>query len=748
MLLPFVCLCSFAFSNSSYRDQCPLPSTTVPDGWGVNIHFTDPAPGEMEKIADAGFKWVRMDFMWHQIEKKRGVYDFSAYDRLMAALKKQKMRPIFILDYGNDLYQQGSPRDPQSIQGFCNFVSAAVTHFKGQGVLWEMWNEPNIFFWQPKPDVKQYIALATEVGKTIRKAAPEEWYVGPATSGIDISFLDACFKAGLLKYWDAVTVHPYRTANPETVVGEWEKLRQLVKQYEPKRSLPLISGEWGYSEKYSGLSLEKQTQYIVRQYLVNLSCGVGLSIWYDWKDDGTDEKEIEHHFGTVYSDLKSKPTYEAAAALAKTLKGCTFVMRLRQPDPADWVLAFKDKQGGTKAIGWTTTDLSTSLLKLKEAPRLMSEKEVSARYIERACDFAQLPETAKIETVKELAALVKPLIDKLREGETLTLAESGPKNGFQTVDPIRLTKTDTAKLESKLSGLNRIADITTPVYTLKASLTTTGCPDIVQACELRRDIIRFQVVATSEAVRRVGFAASEGGVTYMVDSKRVLFKGSVAPAPRFQGYDVSIPTGISQLKLPLSFMSNTFGNGHSLLIDKRNRVVGILPSADNHEFLKVDNGQWAYTVEGDDRIKGSASGRLVDRVQGVGANKALGVTYSFDQGWKYLAVRNSVLYNTDLKGKPQTLSMSVKGDGSGCALKVRLVDSSGQTHQIDGMDMDWTDTRYITFDLTKIAVSWGGKNDGRIHYPVRFDTVLLIDGKGKESKGYLEMSDLVVSYED
>ena len=187
---------------ADYRHKLPLPSTTVPDGWGVNIHFTDPQPREMEMIAKAGFKWVRMDFFWQEIEKEKGVYDFSADDRLMASLKKNGIRPIFILDYGNDLYEKGSPRSPKAVAAFAAFAAASVTHFKGQGVVWEMWNEPNIFFWKPSPNVNDYITLATAVGKSIRKAEPQEWYVGPATAGIDFAFLEACFKARLLDYWD------------------------------------------------------------------------------------------------------------------------------------------------------------------------------------------------------------------------------------------------------------------------------------------------------------------------------------------------------------------------------------------------------------------------------------------------------------------------------------------------------------------------------------------------------------------
>src|SRR5206468_2517289 len=54
-------------------ELCPaaeLPGPTLPDGLGVNIHFTDARPGELEMLAAAGFKFVRMDFDWARIETK------------------------------------------------------------------------------------------------------------------------------------------------------------------------------------------------------------------------------------------------------------------------------------------------------------------------------------------------------------------------------------------------------------------------------------------------------------------------------------------------------------------------------------------------------------------------------------------------------------------------------------------------------------------------------------------------------
>ncbi|HZO88210.1 MAG TPA: cellulase family glycosylhydrolase [Chthonomonadaceae bacterium] len=353
-LLMALALLAPAPGSAQNRRRHPLPVPSVPDSLGVNIHFTDPKPGEIEQLAAAGFRWIRMDFAWAGIEREKGRYDFSAYDRLVAALRPHKIRPLFILDYGNDLYQQGSPRTPEARAAFARFAAAAVTHFKNQGILWEMWNEPNIGFWQPKPNVEEYIALALEVGRTIRAVAPEEWYIGPGVSGMDFAFMEKCFQAGLLQYWDAVSFHPYRNTPPETAASDFRRLREIIARYAPQgKSVPILSSEWGYSELYPGLNLERQSKYIAREFLSNLASGLIVSIWYDWHDDGTDPKETEHHFGTVYNDYRPKPTYKAAQTLTRTLDGFRFQRRLELSSPDDYCLIFSKGRALRLAV-WTT----------------------------------------------------------------------------------------------------------------------------------------------------------------------------------------------------------------------------------------------------------------------------------------------------------------------------------------------------------------------------------------------------------
>jgi hypothetical protein len=73
------------------------------------------------------------------------VYDFAEYDNLVAVFIQHGITPYLILDYGNPLYDEGrAPVSPTAVAALATFATAAVRRYRGQGVIWEFWNEPNI----------------------------------------------------------------------------------------------------------------------------------------------------------------------------------------------------------------------------------------------------------------------------------------------------------------------------------------------------------------------------------------------------------------------------------------------------------------------------------------------------------------------------------------------------------------------------------------------------------------------------
>jgi polysaccharide biosynthesis protein PslG len=364
-----------------------IPEPVLPAGVGVNIHFITGHESDLDAIAAAGFKFIRMDFFWDMTEPKRDAYAWTAYEELLANLEKRGLRALFILDYSNPLYEEAivsphpitgepvkglaSPRQPASVAAFARWAAAAARHFRGRGIVWEIWNEPNGHFWRPKPDAGKYAALALAAGKAVREAVAEATLVGPATAGFDWPFLEPFLTSGALEYLDAVSVHPYRLAPPETAVAEYRRLRDMIERDAPlarKNKIAILSGEWGYSSDGKDVTPERQAAYLVRQQLVNLLCGVPLSIWYDWKNDGPDPKEREQNFGTVGVDMVPKPAYAAVRTLSNELTGFHVAARRDAGREEDFVLVLTDAAGQTKLAAWTMGEPRSIALELEPGP--------------------------------------------------------------------------------------------------------------------------------------------------------------------------------------------------------------------------------------------------------------------------------------------------------------------------------------------------------------------------------------------
>ncbi len=371
----FLAVLVLAAGSSLTARAAELPDPVLPAGVGVNIHFTRGHERDLDLIAAAGFKCIRMDFAWGRIERTKGDYDWSDYDELTAHLDRHGLRAYYILDYSNPLYEEqtvtpdavfvnrsqrspASPQHPESRAAFARWAAAAAAHFQGRQVIWEIWNEPNGGFWKPRPDADQYTALALATAKAVRAADPQATIVGPASSGLPWPFLETFLRSGMLEYVDGVSVHPYRQPNrpPETAAADFKRLRGLIESNAPagsRRFIPILSGEWGYSSTIGGVSPDAQADFIVRQQLFNRLNGVPLSIWYDWKNDGTDPRENEHNFGTVTPDLQPKPAYTAIKVMTHELAGYRIARRYPVASAHDYVLVLTNAAGETKLAAWT-----------------------------------------------------------------------------------------------------------------------------------------------------------------------------------------------------------------------------------------------------------------------------------------------------------------------------------------------------------------------------------------------------------
>jgi len=348
-----------------------LPEQVIPDAFGVNIHFKG-ATKNLDLIAGAGFRYIRRDMTWSVVERQKGVYNFTGmgYDTLTYGALERGIGLLYIIDYSNPLFEKAwSVVTPEGRRAFADFAFASASRYAGHNIIWEIWNEPNIkTFWRPKPDVEAYMKLVEAAAPRLREADSTGIIAAPALASMRFDWLEECFQLGLLKWIDVLTVHPYRDAAPETVIDDYTRLRKMIKKYSPGgKEIPIISGEWGYSLITFGskrLTEERQAQYLVRMFLVNLWQGIPLSIWYDWRNDGEKTDNREHNFGTMKRNLEPKAAFRAMKVLNNTLNGYRIDKRIETNRSGDFILQLK--KGDRRALAlWTTGEPHRVSLKYK-----------------------------------------------------------------------------------------------------------------------------------------------------------------------------------------------------------------------------------------------------------------------------------------------------------------------------------------------------------------------------------------------
>lgn len=363
-----------------------LGDGTVPNGLGINVHFTRDTIAQLEQIHAAGFRLVRTDLLWAEIEKEPGVYDWRLADELIRGLREIQLVPLFILAYSNPLYAprlSGRPHTPSlayaapqhgaARAAFMAFAGAAAQRY-GAEVIWEVWNEPDHNFGQP-PDLRNYIEFAIEACRQIRAVTPDAAVIGPAASGFILPLLRNLLAADWTGCFDALSVHPYRDEPPESVLRDWSSLNAQMTQYGCISCPVLVSSEWGYSSVAGVLSQDRQAELVVREYLLNVIAGVPLSIVYDWQDDGPVSTDKEANFGLIDFSGRPKSAYHAIAQIANELTGLRYMGRVATGDQSEFVLAFGNVGVTRKFVGWSTSTRVTPVSITGRGPSL-SQKPV------------------------------------------------------------------------------------------------------------------------------------------------------------------------------------------------------------------------------------------------------------------------------------------------------------------------------------------------------------------------------------
>jgi hypothetical protein len=294
--------------DSSLRPESP---------WGMGVYMyryghSPSGHAEMDRAGAmaqaAGVKWSREEFSWARTEPDQGEFDFDFYDVVVDTAHRHGISVYGLLSYWSTWTE---PYTEKGIDDFCVWARAVVRHFKDRVKHWEVYNEPNIFFWHGPKEL--YPVLLTRCYAAIKEEDPEAEVLGISTAGIDTAFIQRCLDADAP--FDILTIHPYRG-----VLDEGQFISQLRSTAEQVGGRPVWITEMGWSTQIGNVSEREQAQLLARCYLGAVASGACQNVsWYDFRNDGNDPFYNESNFGVLYRDFRPKPAYRALATVCRTL---------------------------------------------------------------------------------------------------------------------------------------------------------------------------------------------------------------------------------------------------------------------------------------------------------------------------------------------------------------------------------------------------------------------------------------------
>jgi len=121
--------------------------------WGVTLCELpkEYKEGDLERIVELGAGWVRLHIPWRYVEKEKGVFDFSFYDKLIDRIEEKGLNVLAAVGCA---YSQMLPDRilkendicldlPSYLPQLKRYVTETVAHFKDKVAIWQAENEIN-----------------------------------------------------------------------------------------------------------------------------------------------------------------------------------------------------------------------------------------------------------------------------------------------------------------------------------------------------------------------------------------------------------------------------------------------------------------------------------------------------------------------------------------------------------------------------------------------------------------------------
>jgi hypothetical protein len=315
----------------------------------------------MRMIRDAGFRWIRQEFPWEDIEiHGKGDFQDRRWTPYRSAWEKYDNIVDLAEEYGLGIIcrlsnppawsradgdARGALVPPDRYEDFGDFVYAVVSRYKGRIRFYQIWNEPNLVREWGQVSAEEYAKLLQIAYTRAKEADPNCVILAGALSatielnaqelgkGInDFVYLQQLYDAGAAPYFDILSVQGYglysgptdRRMRPRVLnFSRPLYIREImVANGDAHKPIWISELDWSPVPEHIAPVYGRYTEQVRARYVVEAYermrqewpwMGVAC-FWFFKRADDSEREQPSYYFRMVEPDFTPLPVYWAMQA--------------------------------------------------------------------------------------------------------------------------------------------------------------------------------------------------------------------------------------------------------------------------------------------------------------------------------------------------------------------------------------------------------------------------------------------------
>lgn len=279
-------------------------------------------------MKEAGAGFIRMDFLWDDIEPESGKFIFDKYDEIVRILELNNIGILGILNY-NARWLGGTGKwnyPPAENHFFVNYALKVVSRYRERIKYWEIWNEPDSsLYWAKQDGLKGYSDLLREVYSAIKKIDCETRVLNGGFANGQLS-VRQFYSQGVKDYFDILNIHlfvsPFEQSGLERAAAYPELVQQIMaensdgdkKVWITEIGCPGVDTGTQTKDWWLGKNPteEEQADWLgkVLKALMKNDC-VERIFWAFFRDTQNHWNDGTDYFGLLRGDFSRKPAFFA-----------------------------------------------------------------------------------------------------------------------------------------------------------------------------------------------------------------------------------------------------------------------------------------------------------------------------------------------------------------------------------------------------------------------------------------------------